>query len=94
MATVTSEKLIVGSNIRRLCEERGVSLRKLSIDLKMNRSWLHDIVEGRANTTFDMLSGIAKYLGTNVHDLFTERKPRKSGNGSKRKEPTSARRQA
>ena len=75
--TNDKEKEIAGANIRRLCEEQNISIRQLAKDLEMNRSWLHDIIEGRANVTFDMLARIASYLGTTVRDLLTERKREK-----------------
>src|SRR5436309_6071783 len=73
--TANTEKEILGQNVRRLCAEAETSLVQMTRDLEMNRRWFYDILDGRANATFDTLARIADYFGVTVRDLLTEHRP-------------------
>lgn len=84
MAMSNTEKEIAGANIRRLCGEHDVSIRRLAIDLDMNRAYMHDILSGTANATFDVYERIAGYFGVTVRELLTEPRKRREPVGSRR----------
>jgi transcriptional regulator with XRE-family HTH domain len=72
MVMTSNERQIAGDNIRRLCERDKLSLSQFAKDIDLDRTWLHDILNGEANATFDTYERIAGYFGITVRELLTE----------------------
>lgn len=69
----------VGSQIRILRQERGISQEKLALIAGVNTSYVGQIERGIRSPTIDMLDKIAVALDVNVVDLFrpeNDRSPR------------------
>jgi transcriptional regulator with XRE-family HTH domain len=60
----------LGRRIRALRTERGLSQRKLSLMLGIDRSYIIGIELGRKNPTVDSLEKIAAGLGVTLSELF------------------------
>lgn len=69
MVSTVSERRIAGANIRRLREERDLSLTELARALDIERTYFHDIENGTANVTFEKYEWIAAFFKVTVHDL-------------------------
>jgi DNA-binding Xre family transcriptional regulator len=63
---------IAKSNIKSILEEKGISIRKLSMDLGMAYANAHDLVnrEDLADTKLGTLIQVADYLKVSIEDLF------------------------
>ncbi|MBW4084092.1 helix-turn-helix domain-containing protein [Paenibacillus sp. S150] len=71
----------VGSQIRVLRQERGISQEKLALIAGVNTSYVGQIERGIRSPTIDMLDKIAQALEVNVLELFrleTDRSPHKN----------------
>ena len=60
----------LGSNIRRLRVQKGLSLRTLGMMVGVDYAYLSNIENGRANATVNVLFKIAQGLEVSVRDLF------------------------
>ena len=63
---------IVGINIKRLREEKKITLRELSKKLKVSASFLSQVETGKASPSLVSLKDIANALQTTVGDLMGE----------------------
>jgi transcriptional regulator with XRE-family HTH domain len=63
---------IVGINIKRLREEKGISLRSLARQLKVSASFLSQVETGKASPSVATLKSIADSLQTTVGSLIGE----------------------
>jgi transcriptional regulator with XRE-family HTH domain len=63
---------IIGVNIKRLREEKRITLRALAKNLNISPSFLSQIETGKATPSLDTLKNIASYLSTTVGSLIGE----------------------
>ncbi len=63
---------IVGINIKRLRESKGLSLRKLAIKLEVSASFISQIETGKASPSLSTLKNIADILNTTISLLMGE----------------------
>ncbi|MBY9084670.1 helix-turn-helix transcriptional regulator, partial [Paenibacillus sp. HN-1] len=61
---------VVGSQIRNLRQERGISQEKLALIAGVNTSYVGQIERGIRSPTIDMLDKIAQALEVSVVDFF------------------------
>lgn len=66
------EKGFVGSRIKELRKERGLSLKELSYKIDISVSFLSDIENGKSNPSLERLADIASGLQTTVSFLLGE----------------------
>lgn len=72
-------------NIQSLCEEKGVSISKMSVEVGLSKSTLSNLKNGRSDTiTKKTAQRIADYLGVTIDDVLHGKiKPASlSGSGS------------
>lgn len=67
---VDDEVIKVTNNIRRIRNEKGISIVKLSVDSGISRSHLFYIETNKTSPTIDTLAKIAKALDIQLIDLF------------------------
>lgn len=60
----------VGGNIRRLAEERGISIRRLIGRSDLNHQTVYNVLQGRANPTLKTLLQLAVVLEVDVRAFF------------------------
>ncbi|HNW39564.1 MAG TPA: XRE family transcriptional regulator [Candidatus Omnitrophota bacterium] len=63
---------IVGVNIRRLREDKGITLRALAKELKVSASFLSQVETGKASPSLSSLKNIADTLSTTIGGLIGE----------------------
>lgn len=63
---------IVGVNIRRLREDKGITLRALAKQLKVSASFLSQVETGKASPSLSSLKNIADTLSTTIGSLIGE----------------------
>lgn len=66
---------IIGVNIKRLREEKRITLRTLARNLDISPSFLSQIETGKASPSLDTLKKIATFLSTTVGSLIGENQP-------------------
>lgn len=62
----------IENNILKILEKQNISIRKMSIDLKMDYSMAHSLVNRKSlkNTQLITLVKVADYLGVGMEELF------------------------
>ena len=60
----------LGKRIKQLREERGLSQRKFSLMIGMDRSYLISVEGGKRNVAVDNLNKIARGLDVSLSELF------------------------
>lgn len=68
--SVDNDIFKISDNIRRIRNEKKISIVKLSVDSGISRSHLFYIETNRTSPTIDTLAKIAKALDINLVDLF------------------------
>lgn len=63
---------VVGTNVRRIRLERGISQEGLAYDSEIDRAYLGYLERGTRNPTVRLLARIAEVLGCTVAELVTE----------------------
>ena len=63
-----AEKL--GKNLKRIRIAKGISQGKIARILKVGRSFITNIENGKTNPTLDTISKIAKAIGVSVGELM------------------------
>ena len=63
---------IIGVNIKRLREERGIALRALARQLKVSASFLSQVESGKASPSLSTLKNISDALGYTVSTLIED----------------------
>jgi transcriptional regulator with XRE-family HTH domain len=63
---------LMGVNIKRLREEKGITLRTMATNLGISPSFLSQIETGKASPSLDTLKSISDHLGTTVGTLIGE----------------------
>lgn len=63
--------MTIGDNIRRIAEEKGITIYRISKEGKMSNGYLSDLVNNKqTNPSVTILKKIAKVLNVNVEDLI------------------------
>ena len=62
--------VLLGIRIRQLREQQGLSQRRFSLMLGMDRTYLIAVEHGRRNIAIDNISKIANGLGVTLSELF------------------------
>lgn len=58
-------------NIKRLCEQRGVTVSRMCVDMGVSKSTMSDLKSGKKKSmTIPTLEKIADYLGTSVDEIL------------------------
>lgn len=65
-------RLILGQNIRRHRQSAALSQEKLAEKAELSTVFINRIEAGKENISVDALQRIAKSLGTNLRELFTD----------------------
>ena len=82
---------LIGANVRRFREVKGLSQRRLAIKVKGNADWsgyLSGLEQGKQNCKLGMVEEIASALGVEVHELFIDRgEPLRAAAGRGRSTP-------
>lgn len=63
-----SEKL--GSNLKRIRTEKGISQGDIGRELKVSRGFISTIENGKTNPTLSTITKLAKALGVSVDELL------------------------
>jgi len=63
-----SEKL--GSNLKRIRTEKGISQGDIGRELKVSRGFISTIENGKTNPTLSTISKLAKVLGVSTNELL------------------------
>ena len=66
---------IVGTNIRRLRVERGLTFEALAGEAEVAPAYLGEVERGRVNVGIDILERLAKVVGAKLADLVVELPP-------------------
>ena len=61
---------VFGSNVRRLRQERGMSLEALAQEVGLAYSYMGQIERAQRNPTLEIMERIAQAMGTDVLDLL------------------------
>lgn len=77
MATQTTIRDTLASNIRRAVHERDMSLNALSDAAGVSRSQLYDVLAGRKGATVDWIERLADALNLHPWQLISEQRGRK-----------------
>lgn len=67
---------LVGTNVRELRMERGLTQESLALESGVSRNQLIHLEHGRRGLLFERLADLAKVLNVPVGDLFFESTPR------------------
>jgi transcriptional regulator with XRE-family HTH domain len=78
MTMQMSERKIAGDNIRALMEKNDLSVKQLTDELEIDRTYFHDILNGEANPSMEKYERIASRLGVTVRDLLEPSKRRRA----------------
>jgi len=62
---------VVGTNVRRIRKERGITQEQLALDAAIDLTYLGGIERGRRNPSVDVLGRLAEALGTEPAGLLT-----------------------
>ncbi len=64
-----SEQIKLGKNLKRLRIERGISQGQIARTLKVGRSFITNIENGKTNSTLDTIARVAQAVGVSVGEL-------------------------
>jgi len=67
---LAAEMESVGNNVRRIANDRGLSIRRLIGKSDLNHQTVFDVLHGRANPTVKTLLQLAVVLEVDVRDFF------------------------
>jgi transcriptional regulator with XRE-family HTH domain len=73
--TEVQDELSVGAHIRRLREQRGMSVTELARQVGVTKSQISQIERGSSNASIPVLRAIAKALGVPLFTLFVDDDP-------------------
>lgn len=66
-------KVIVGGNVRRLRQAKGITQEQLAFEAKLDLTYVGGIERGRRNPSLLVLARISDALGTSLSELVTDR---------------------
>ena len=61
------------ANVKKLCKEYGVTMKKLLEDCGLNRGYVYEIERRDKSPSIETLYVIANYFGVSTDSLLTER---------------------
>jgi len=64
-----SEQVKLGKNLKRIRTQKGISQGDIARALKVGRSFITNIENGKTNSTLATIAKIAKTLGVPIKDL-------------------------
>jgi len=64
-------RICLGKRIKTLREKQGLSQRKFSLMVGIDRSYIIGVEHGRRNISIDNIEKIANGLGVGIYDLFS-----------------------
>ncbi len=67
---MTNSAKILGNNIRRIRQERGMTQSDLCRSLEVDRAYMSNIESGKKNPTLSTIERIAKALGVQSSELL------------------------
>ena len=67
---MSKESQAFGRNMKRLRTEKGITQGDISRSLKLARSFISNIENGKTNPTLATIAGIAKAIGVSVSTLM------------------------
>lgn len=59
-------------NIKSACDEKGITVSKLCVDLGYSKSNMTNLKNGQATMNFERLARFASYLGVTVDELISQ----------------------
>lgn len=62
----------LGSTVRRLRQERGITQAQLAYDAGIDRRYMSDIEQGKRNLSLGVIERLATVLGLTLFQLFQE----------------------
>ena len=65
-----SDSVKLGKNLKRIRTAKGISQGKIARTLKVGRSFITNIENGKTNPTLDTIAKIAKAIGVSVGELM------------------------
>jgi len=65
-----SDSVKLGKNLKRIRITKGISQGKIARILKVGRSFITNIENGKTNPTLDTIAKIAKAIGVSVGELM------------------------
>ena len=65
-----SEQIKLGKNLKRIRTKKNVSQGDIARALKVGRSFITNIENGKTNPTLATIARLAKAVGVSVHDLL------------------------
>ena len=65
-----SDSVKLGKNLKRIRMEKGISQGEIARTLKVGRSFITNIENGKTNPTLDTIAKIAKAIGVSVGELM------------------------
>ena len=65
-----SDSVKLGKNLERIRTAKGISQGKIARILKVGRSFITNIENGKTNPTLDTIAKIAKAIGVSVGELM------------------------
>ena len=65
-----SDSVKLGKNLKRIRVEKGISQGEIARILKVGRSFITNIENGKTNPTLDTIAKIAKAIGVSVGELM------------------------
>jgi transcriptional regulator with XRE-family HTH domain len=77
--TTQTHRLALGARLRQLREEQGLSQEQLAERAARHRAYVGAVERGERNPTLDVLHSLARGLGVDLADLFTEGHPARHG---------------
>ncbi len=64
-------KQIVGSNVRRLRQDKGLTQEQLAFEAELDLTYVGGIERGRRNPSLLVMARLASALGAEIEDLIT-----------------------
>jgi len=68
--TMKSDSIKLGKNLKRIRTAKGISQGKIARILKVGRSFITNIENGKTNPTLDTIAKIAKAIDVSVGELM------------------------
>lgn len=80
---MTSLRGGLGLAIRRLRSEAGYSQEKFAAKCRVHRTYMTDVERGKRNVSIDIIERIARGLGVDAAELFTEAEKERRGRATR-----------
>jgi len=67
-----SEQIKLGKNLKRIRKEKGISQGQIARTLKVGRSFITNIENGKTNPTLDTIGRVARAIGVSSDELLKD----------------------